>query len=137
MHFYYFLYIFCHISQISRVFPLFSVSSGSRCHSFGCRALTCQPWGVVRCGYPHGLPAAKKQKYSDDDYDSSRRRGRSFARPCRARDRVLSKLGQFQMSVYKFVLQVSQEGRCTFSLFVLLERQNLFLARHAFILIRE
>lgn len=49
----------------------------------------------------------------------------------------LSKLGQFQMPVYKFVLQVSQEGRCTFSLFVLLERQNLFHARHAFVLIRE
>ena len=49
----------------------------------------------------------------------------------------LSKLGQLYMSVYKFVLQVSKKGRCTFSLFVLLERQNLFLTRHAFILIRE
>ena len=49
----------------------------------------------------------------------------------------LSKLGQIQMPVYKFVLQVSKKSRCTFSLFVLFERQNLFLARHAFILIRE
>lgn len=49
----------------------------------------------------------------------------------------LSKLGQFYMSVYKLILQVSQEGRCTFSLFVLLERLNLLLTRHAFILIRK
>lgn len=50
MYFYYFLYIF---TSYFTDFTDFSVSSvsyvGSRCHSFGCRALTCQPWGVVRC----------------------------------------------------------------------------------------
>lgn len=61
----------------------------------------------------------------------------SHDRPCRTREGGLSKLGQFYMSVYKLILQVSQEGRCTFSLFVLLERLNLLLTRHAFILIRK
>lgn len=29
-------------------------SAFSHRHSFGCRTLTCQPWRVLRCGYPHG-----------------------------------------------------------------------------------
>ena len=59
MHFYYFLYIFTSDFADFAVFTPYSVLSAvSRCHSFGCRTLTCQPWGVVRCGYPHGLPAA-------------------------------------------------------------------------------
>lgn len=42
-----------HFQSYFTDFAGFFVSSvsyvGSRCHSFGCRTLTCQPWGVVRC----------------------------------------------------------------------------------------
>ena len=86
MHFYYFLYIFRHISQISRAF-----SFVSRIFRFTLSLLRVSSPHMPTVGSGALLLSSRTassltQKYSDDDYDSSRRRGRSFARPCRARD---------------------------------------------------
>lgn len=138
MHFYYSLCISRQAPPLSQFFRISCVVCRLSLSPIQELEPGAMPFRVGRCAarYPHGLPTAK-QKYLDYDYafppkESNHRKG-----PCRARDWVLSKLGQFQMPVYKFVLQVSQEGRCTFSLFVLFERPNLFLARHTFVLIRE
>ena len=77
---------------------LFSVAhSGARtwCHAL--------PWWAVCCRYPHGpqQPANKNTL----DYDvSSRRWSRTTAKAMPCAGWGLSKLGQFDMSVYKFVL---------------------------------
>ena len=45
-----FFFIFCLFMPDFAIFsPSFVSSAVSPCHSFGCRTLTCQPWGVVRC----------------------------------------------------------------------------------------
>ena len=60
-----FFTLFCHIPQVSRIFRVFRVFRVVRvscCHSFGCRSLTSQPWGVVAAvRYPRGLQASLKQ----------------------------------------------------------------------------
>ena len=47
-------------------FCVFGVVRGSSCHSFGCRSLTSQPWGVVAAvRYPRGLRASLNKNTLD------------------------------------------------------------------------
>ena len=62
-----FFTLFCHIPQVSRIsLCVFRVFRGSSCHSFGCRSLTSQPWGVVAAvRYPRGLRTSQNKNTLD------------------------------------------------------------------------
>jgi hypothetical protein len=49
----------------------------------------------------------------------------------------LSKLGQFDVPEYELALQIMQEGRQTFSFFVLLEIHDLLLARYTLVFVHK
>ena len=67
---------------------VFRVVRGSSCHSFGCRSLTSQPWGVVAAvRYPHGRRTSLNKNTLDYEIVPADGVEPPFE-PCRARDGV-------------------------------------------------